>query len=216
MIRIILLRHGQTAWNAESGTERFRGRIDLPLDDVGRAQARAIADRLRSEPISVLYSSPLLRTRQTIAPLAEALQPAGVPLVRHDGLIDIDYGRFQGMTHSEAARVYPHDYALWRSAPGQVRFPEGESLVDVQSRLSALLDEIAAHHRDQSVVLMGHQIVNKVLICRLLGLDLDQIWRVEQGPAALNVFQEVDGAWHTVCLNDTCHLRSVMSPGVLS
>jgi broad specificity phosphatase PhoE len=203
MIRIILIRHGQTAWNAGAGEERFRGRIDLPLDDTGQAQARSLARRLGDEPIAALYASPLARTQQTIAPLAERL---GLEVEPHEGLLDINYGRFQGLTHAEAAETYPEQYALWRTAPSRVRFPDGEGLVDVQARLLMLLKELAAHYPGQTVGLAGHQIVNKVLICTLLGLDLDQIWRIAQEPACLNTFQRVDGAWHILCLNDICHL----------
>jgi broad specificity phosphatase PhoE len=204
--RIIVIRHGQTAWNAQRDgleEERFRGRTDLLLDETGQGQARAVAERLKSEPIDALYSSPLLRARQTIAPLAEQ---QGLAIEPHDGLIDINYGSFQGLTHGQAAATYPELAALWRTAPSRVRFPEGERLSDVQARLLALLDELAARHPGQTVVLVGHQIVNKVLACTLLGLSLDQIGLVQQDTAGLCVYEQVDGVWHTLALNDTCHL----------
>jgi broad specificity phosphatase PhoE len=209
--RLVLVRHGQTTWNAGAGEERFRGRTDLPLDETGLAQASAVAARLESEPIAAFYASPLTRARQTIAPLAEALD---LPVQRHDGLLDIDYGRFQGLSHAEAAEAYPDLYRLWRTAPGQVHFPGGESLADVQARLLTLLDELAIRHAGETVVLVGHQIVNKVLACMLLGLDgstgltgtLDQIWRIQQDTAGIDVFQKAGDVWRTLCLNDTCHL----------
>jgi len=200
---LVVIRHGQTAWNEGAGEERFRGRTDLPLDSTGQAQAHAVAERLRGEPIAALYTSPLLRARQTITLLADIL---GLPVQSRDGLLDIHYGRFQGLTHSEAAAAYPEQYALWRNTPGRVHLPEGESLADVQARLLALLDELSTCHPGQTVVLVGHQIVNKVLACTLLELDLDQIWRVRQDTAALNVFHQAGGVWHTLCLNDTCHV----------
>jgi broad specificity phosphatase PhoE len=201
--RILLMRHGQTAWNAGAGDERFRGRSELPLDDAGQHQASAIARRLGGEAVAALYASPLLRTRQTLAPLAGRL---GLPVQPHDGLLDIDYGRFQGLTHAQAASSYPHLYELWRTTPSQVHFPDGEGLADVQARLLSLLDQLAAHHRGQTVALAGHQIVNKTLVCTILGLDLDQIGRIRQDTASIDVFQQVDGRWHALRLNDTCHL----------
>jgi broad specificity phosphatase PhoE len=209
--RLILIRHGQTAWNASpslpgathAGKERFRGRTDLPLDDTGQAQAYALADRLEREPMEALYASPLLRTQQTIAPLADRL---GLPIEPEKGLLDINYGRFQGLTHSEAAAAHPELYSLWRTSPSQVRFPGGESLPDVQTRILALLQELPCRHPQGTVALAGHQIVNKVAVCTLLGLDLDQIWRVQQDPGSMNVFQQVGGVWHTLRLNDICHL----------
>jgi broad specificity phosphatase PhoE len=205
--RLVVIRHGQTAWNAGAGQERFRGRTDLPLDDAGRAQACAVAGRLQGEPVAALYTSPLLRARQTIKPLADAV---GLPIQDHNDLLDIHYGRFQGLTHAQAAAAHAELYGLWRTTPGQVRFPGGESLADVQARLLALLDELTARHRGQTVVLVGHQIVNKVLSCTLLDLELDQIWRVRQDTAGLNAFQQVNGAWQTLRLNDTCHLNGAI------
>jgi len=213
--QIILARHGQTGWNAGAGSERFRGRTDLPLDDTGLAQAQALAARLVADrqdlPVAALYSSPLLRARQTLAPLAAEL---GRPAQAHPGLLDIDYGRFQGLTHREAADLYPELYRLWRAAPSRVRFPGGESLADLQARVRALLGEVAARHPGQALVLVGHEIVNKVLVCTLLGLDLDQLWRIRQDPAGLDLFRQKgpgplgrDGEkWLVHCLNDTCHL----------
>lgn len=201
--RIILIRHGQTGWNAGAGEERFRGRTDLPLDDYGHTQVQAVAEWLSAEPVSALYSSPLLRARQTLALLADA---QGLPVQVHDGLIDIDYGAFQGLTHTEAQAAYPDLYRQWRTAPSQVRFPGGQSLTDVQERLQVLVAELVTRHPDQTVVLVGHEIVNKVLACTLLGLDLDHIWRIHQDTTGIDVFQQDGDAWTTLALNDTCHL----------
>jgi probable phosphoglycerate mutase len=202
--RLVLIRHGQTAWNAGAGEERFRGRTDLPLDDIGRTQARALAERLKTEPLAALYTSPLVRAQQTIQPLAGEL---GLKVLPHEGLLDINYGRFQGLTHAEAIATYPEQYAAWSTSPGKVRFPGGENLAEVQVRLLALLDELATCHPGQTIALVGHQVVNKVLVCTLLGLDLNSIPRIQQNTAGLNVFQKVNGTWHTLCLNDTCHLQ---------
>jgi probable phosphoglycerate mutase len=204
--RIILVRHGQTAWNAGAGEERFRGRTDLPLDCIGEAQAQAVANRLEHEPVDALYASPLLRTQQTAAPLAARLN---LPVQPHDGLLDINYGRFQGLTHTQAALTNPELYARWQSTPSHVQFSGGEGLGDVQARLLALLQEIATHHPGQSTVLVGHQIVNKVLVCTLLGLNLDQIWRIQQDTSSLDTFKKADEGWHTISLNDVCHLAGV-------
>jgi broad specificity phosphatase PhoE len=213
--RIILVRHGQTGWNAGAGagSERFRGRTDLPLNETGLAQAQALAGRFMADrqglPVVALYASPLLRAKQTLAPLATQL---GLPIQSHPGLLDINYGRFQGLTHTEAADLYPELYRRWRMTPGQVRFPEGEGLADVQARVQALVSEVAARHPGKGLVLVGHEIVNKVLVCTLLGLDLDQIWRIRQEPASLDLFQQGGGQWLVQRLNDTCHLVDDQDP----
>ena len=201
--RIILVRHGQTAWNAGAGVERFRGRTDLPLDEVGHDQARALARRLQNESVAAIYASPLQRACQTAAPLAERL---GLAVEPEERLRDVDYGLFQGLDRAEAAAAFPRQYRLWLDRPGQVRLPQGESLDDVRSRLMQLLDELADKHRGQTVLLAAHQVVNKVLACTLLGLDLDHIWHVGQDTAAINVFEQANGTWHILRLNDVWHL----------
>jgi len=201
--RILLIRHGQTAWNEGAGEERFRGRTDLPLDAAGFAQARALADKLKAEPIAALYASPLMRARQAVEPLADEL---GLPIRSHGGLLDINYGDFQGQTHREAAAAYPDLYALWRTAPSRVTFPGGEGLAAVQDRFIALLEEVAAEHPGQTVALVGHQVVNKVAVCTLLELGLDAFWRVQQDTCGTDVFQQAGGAWHTLLVNDSCGL----------
>jgi probable phosphoglycerate mutase len=206
--RLVLVRHGQTAWNQGAGEERFRGRTDLPLDSTGQAQAGALTNRLHQEPIAAIYASPLRRTSETAAPLASIL---GLAVEPSPGLLDIDYGQFQGMSQSEAAAAYPERYKLWLSRPSRVCFPDGESLGDVQARLQSLLDRITGAHPNETVVLAGHQIVNKVLACTLLGIDLDQIWRLRQDTASINVYQWAENGWHILRLNDTCHLASLAS-----
>mgnify|MGYP003780638445 CR=1 FL=1 len=131
---------------------------------------------------------------------------AGLQVVSHPGLLDIDYGRFQGLSHDEAASVYAETYRLWRTQPSEVTFPLGESLYQVQDRLQSLLSELAAPHAGETVVLAGHQVVNKVLACTLLGLDLDQIWRIDQATAGINVYQQAGSTWQVLRLNDTCHV----------
>jgi broad specificity phosphatase PhoE len=138
-------------------------------------------------------------------PLSTALAHS---IQTHEGLLDVDYGRFSGLTHSEAAETYPELYRLWRAAPGQVRFPDGESLGHLRDRLLSLLDQLAVHHQGQTVALVGHQIVNKVAVCSLLGLDLDHIWRIRQDTCGFDLFKHAGGDWHVLRLNDTCHLAS--------
>ncbi len=95
--RILLVRHGQTSWNLGAGQVRYRGQTDIPLDEVGHAQAHALADRLADEPIAGIYTSPLSRAVQTAQPTAEQ---HGLPVVPHPGLLDMHLGEWQGLTHT--------------------------------------------------------------------------------------------------------------------
>ncbi|HIP96967.1 MAG TPA: histidine phosphatase family protein, partial [Anaerolineae bacterium] len=205
MIKIILVRHGQTAWNAGAGNgERFRGRIDLPLNDVGVAQAQALADRLADEPIAAIYSSPLQRAHETAEIIA---QPHDLPVHALEGLTSMDYGDWQGRPVAEVAEVDPELYRLWREKPHRIRFPGGETLDDLRDRaMAALQDTLARHSDGETILVVTHQVVTRTLICALLGLSTARYWRIGQDTCCLNVFEYEDGLFATVQLNDTCHL----------
>ncbi len=201
---ILLVRHGQTEWNQ---VVRFRGRTDLDLNDVGQAQACALARRLEAWPIAAIYTSPLRRAHQTAEPLAQRL---GLPIRPAQGLMDMDYGHWQGRTPQEVAQAELEIYRRWLEAPQQVHIPGGESLPPVQQRVMSAVQEIVAQNPNGMVLLVGHQVVNKVLICTLLGLSLASFWRIEQDTACLNHFRHHDGLYDILLLNDTCHLAGLM------
>jgi len=202
MTCFLLVRHGQTAWNRP---ERFRGREDLPLNELGHRQAQAVAHRIAADwpEVATVYTSPLRRTVQTAEPIARALGMTPQPLA---GLLDLDYGAWQGLSHQEAAERYGELYIAWRLAPHTVQFPNGESLAHVRARVWPAVRELAERHAGQTVVLVGHQVVNKVLLCAVLGLDDAHFWQVEQATGCLNVFEYREGLFVLTLLNDTCHL----------
>jgi len=201
-VELVIVRHGRTEWNRDV---RFRGRMDLSLDQVGESQARAVAEAIRARwpHVAAVYSSPLLRARQTAEPIATAY---ATPAQVHPGLRDVDYGAWTGLTPSEAESRDPDLYRLWRTVPGQVRFPDGEMLGEVQGRLLQFLENIESAHSGQTIALVGHVVVNRVLLCTLLGLDLDAFWRIGQDNGAISLAHCEHGANAVLCLNDTCHL----------
>jgi probable phosphoglycerate mutase len=202
--RILLVRHGQTGWNEGAGQVRYRGQTDIPLDEVGHAQARALTIRLAQETIAGIYSSPLQRAVQTAQPTAEKL---GLPVIPHPGLLDMNLGQWQGLTHAEAAHRYPEIHRQWLKAPHTVTLPGGENLAAVLQRSRSAVTELITRHAGQTMLLVGHQVVNKVLVCWLLGLDNSHYWRLIQENACLNVFVHTDDVFQIVTVNDTCHLR---------
>jgi len=183
MTRFVLVRHGQTEWNR---VERFRGRADIPLNETGLAQAKALARRLASWAIAAVYTSPLQRTRETGKAIARQLGLEVEPL---EGLLDIDYGALQGLTPEEAEQRYPDIYRQWLREPHLVHFPQGESLAQLRERVLESLRELTESHQGETVVLVGHKIMNKVLLCAVLGLDNSHIWQIEQDEAAVNIFE---------------------------
>jgi len=200
MMRIILIRHGQTEWNR---IERFRGQLDVPLNNKGRRQADALAHRLVTQPIVAVYAGPLSRARDTALPIAEAL---GLPCHILDGFLDINYGSWAGLTPDEVAARDPQMLDRWYNSPHLAHPTGGESLEDVRGRAVAALHQVIAAHPEQTVVLVGHQVVNKVVLCAALELDNSHFWRIRQSNACLNILEHHDGVFDIVALNDTCHL----------
>ena len=203
MTRFILIRHGQTVWHSD-GVERAEGRAEMDLDEVGVRQARATAARLNPWEISAIYSSPLKRALSTASILGAR---RGLMAQPEPGLIDIDYGKWQGMTLREAQADDPILYNLWLKRPHQVTFPGGEGLADVRKRVISAVEALTPKHDGQTVVLVSHKVVIKVLLCHFLGLGDTHFWRFQQVFCAVNVV-EVDGGSAAVHLiNDACHLE---------
>lgn len=201
-MRVVLVRHGQTLWNREA---RFRGRADLPLDEVGLRQAEATGRYLKKHwPVSSVYASPLRRTMQTAEAIARV---QGLTACPWDGLVDIHFGAFQGLSAGEAEQRHPDLYRAWIDAPHTVHFPGGESLEIVRERVVATLNELALRHADQAIALVSHTVVNRVLLCVVLGWGNDRFWHMEQDTCAVNVFEMNDNAFRIVLLNSTCHLE---------
>jgi len=203
LTRFILVRHGQTEWNL---VERFRGRADLALDDTGRRQAEAAALRLKAEHAAAIYSSPLKRALQTADAIAKQLKLSVQPW---EGLIDIDFGSFQGLSSEEASKKDSKLFTMWVEQPHLVHFPEGESLDIVRQRVLAAVDGLASKHVDQTVILVSHTVVCRVLMCAMLGLNNSHFWQVRQDVNAINIFELRDGAPLVISVNDTCHLKTL-------
>jgi len=205
LTRIIVIRHGQTAWNEGEG-ERFRGRANLDLDEKGIRQARATAARVVQREIAAIYSSPLKRALSTASILAEPLKLQVQPL---DDLIDINYGRWQGLSLKEAAADDNRLYELWLKSPHLVTFPQGESLEQVQKRVVSAVQSLMPQHFGQTIILVSHKVVCKVLFCSLLGLDTSHFWQLQQDPCAINWVEMGENALAIVSLNDNCHLKEL-------
>ena len=203
MSKVYLVRHGQTAWNVG---EIFRGRADIPLDEIGRQEVHLAGEALKNEILHAVYSSPLSRSMETAENIAKFHSLSVTPL---DAIIDISYGEWEGSGNQEIKNKYPELYALWVNEPHKVQFPGGESLDEVRSRTIEALDELTAKHKDENFVLVAHRVPNKVICCSLLGLDNSHFWRIQQDTASTNLFTYRNGQWIISFLNDTSYLRSL-------
>jgi probable phosphoglycerate mutase len=204
MTKILLTRHGHV-----EGIEpkRFRGRVPLDLTARGRAGAAAVAERIAGawRP-SLIYTSPMGRCIETASAIAKA---CGIAVTTCDDLLDIDCGAWQFTTYQDAERQDPALFAAWFSTPHLVRFPGGESLQDLAARVTNALRMVLANHPDDTVVLVGHDSVNRALLLALLDLPLSAYWRIAQEPCCLN---EIDVTGATICIrriNETRHLDAL-------
>ena len=199
MLEIILVRHGETEWNVE---EVFRGRIDIELNETGLKQAELLAKYLRDMKIDALYSSPLKRALKTAEAIA-SYHKLDVQIAL--GLIDFDYGEWQGLPHQEVRNRYRELYAKWLKYPHQVKMVTGERLDEVRKRAMGVVEGVIAKH-EGSVVLVSHRVVNKVLICALLGLDNSHFWNIRQDTCGITNFTYEDERFILTKHNDTSYL----------
>ncbi len=202
MTQIIRVRHGQPEWNRR---ERCRGRADVPLNETGLEQAQATARRIAelAKP-SAIYSSPLTRAVKT----AEAIgQQFDLPVKIHLGLADIDYGEWQGLTPEEARKRWPEEVEEWYHTPERARIPGGETLDELRFRAMRTVIELGERHAGESLVLVGHTVINRVILLGVLGLGNERFWKLRQEPCAINIFEMEGDDFTLVTMNDICHLN---------
>jgi broad specificity phosphatase PhoE len=203
MVKVLLVRHGETDWNRR---EVFRGRIDVELNQNGREQAKALAEATREYQLDAIYSSPLSRSLETAETVAGI---HGLNVKIADGFIDFHYGDWQGLEHQEVKERFPELYLEWHESPHLVEIPGGESLDDASERSLEELKGIAAEHEDQTILIASHRVINKVLLCAVMGLDNSHFWDIRQSNCCLNIFDFSEDKCIIVLLNDTCHLKQI-------
>jgi phosphoserine phosphatase len=202
MTRFILVRHGQTEWNR---VERFRGRADVPLNDTGIAQAETTGRRVATEwTPGAIYSSPLARSVKTAEAIAKHFN---LQVQIHAGLADIDYGEWQGLTPEEARQRWQEQIDAWYNQPQEAHIPGGESLDDLRDRGMQMVKELAVQHTGETIVMVGHTVINRIILLGVLGLGNHRFWHIRQDTCAINVFEDNEDDFILVSLNDTCHLH---------
>ncbi len=199
-MELLLVRHGQTAWNAG---EIFRGRVNVELDDVGRRQAELLGDYLARPAIDAVYSSPLKRSLDTAMSIAAR---HNVPVKVSHGLADMSFGRWEGVQLEEVKRLYPADYAVWSEHPAEWKVPGAETLQAVSLRAIAVAEEVAARHSGRAV-LVTHRVVVKLLTLALLGLDESSFWNIVVDTCGLTTFRIENGRHVLIRHNDTGFLQ---------
>lgn len=197
----ILVRHGHV-----EGIDppRFRGRAELALTELGEHQAAALRDRIAREwsPVAV-YASPLGRCMDTGTIIGRARDLAPQPM---EGFLDIDYGQWQGLTHEEVHVRWPEAWARWRNMPQTAEIPGGETLQELAARSVRALHDVLNRHRGETVVVVAHDSVNRVVLLHALDLPLQRYRSILQVPCALNVLRFTDRRFTIGTINETGHL----------
>lgn len=203
MTTLLLVRHGHT----DAAGKRLTGRAPgVHLNELGRRQAERLVERLEGVRIDAIVSSPLERCRETAAPLAKARGRA-VDVVR--AWIEVGYGEWTGRSISQLRRT-----KLWRRvmfAPSNVRFPGGESLLEVQGRAVDATLDIAARHARGTVVVVSHADVIRLLVAHVAGMHADHLQRLSIDTASITAVSISDGVPRLLTVNDTDDLGVLRS-----
>lgn len=205
--RLILVRHGVTDWNREG---RWQGRLDPPLSDDGRREARMLAARLAADPAlrpARILSSTLGRAAETAEAIGVALGLAVEPEPR---LMEIGAGEWEGRTHAELEAIDAERYRAWRSQASDIRPPGGEALEDAVGRVRQLLAEVAGGPGPWPTMLVSHGGILRVLANLLFELPGRWMWNLDVDNASVSTATRVgSGRWRLDRWNDTLHLFGV-------
>jgi probable phosphoglycerate mutase len=202
--RLCIVRHGETAWNAE---HRVQGQVDAPLNELGHAQARAVAAALAGERFDAAYASDLSRARMTAEPAARRL---GLAPVLDAGLRERHYGMFETLTYAEVRERYPADYARFAARDPDYDFRTGEALRAFYARSIECIASIAQRHAGRDVLVFTHGGVLEMIYRHAKGLDLSSERDFRLPNAAINRVEVESSRWRVTCWADCAHLGAVL------
>jgi len=205
---LILVRHGETTWNAES---RVQGQMDSPLSELGIAQARYVAKCLESEAIAAVYSSDLSRAADTARIIAE---PHGLGVIPSRKLREADYGDWTGCTMDEVRARWPEEYRRHVHSPHTARIPGGESSVELMERSFAFAREAAERHYRESFLIVGHGGSVRGILCGILGC-LERFWGFKLNNGGISAVEWKPTGPRILGINDVSHLRGLGVTGSL-
>ncbi|MEU9147433.1 bifunctional RNase H/acid phosphatase [Streptomyces sp. NPDC048349] len=201
----VLLRHGETALTPQ---KRFSGSggSDPELSPAGRRQASAVAEALAARgTVQTVITSPLRRCRETAQVVADRL---GLPVAVEEGLREVDFGAWEGLTFAEVRERFPDDLQAWLDSPRAAPTGGGESFTVATRRISATRDRLLAEHAGRTALLVTHVTPVKILVRLALGAPPESLFRMELSAASLSaVAYYADGNASVRLLNDTSHLR---------
>jgi alpha-ribazole phosphatase len=206
-MRLLLIRHGETDWNAAS---RFQGQYNVPLNPRGRQQAAALAERLVGETIQALYASDLQRAWETAQPIAAG---AGLAATREPRCREMSFGDWEGLTYGDIERRNPDALRAWQADPSRFPPPQGETLTQVVNRVREAYGDLLRRHAAHTVALVAHGGPLRLLLCLALGLPHRRHWQWRLDPGSLSELYVDDQGAVLMRLNDTHHLDAASHDG---
>ena len=206
-LRVFVVRHGETAYSRE---RRFAGSRDIPLSETGIAQCEAVAQRLAATVPAAVYASPLERARASAEIIAK---PHHLAVTVEAAFSEMAFGPWEGLTRDEVEARFPGAYRTWRSVPHELRLDGVETLMDVAGRVGRGLEELRDGRAGQTLVLVTHAIVARLLVLDALGLGPDRLWSVDASPGGISEI-EYEPGWATIHrMNTLSHLPASWGPG---
>lgn len=203
---ILLIRHGETAWNA---ARRLQGHIDIALNDTGLQQARALGQALAGAPLAAVLASDLQRARQTAQAVADL---HGLPVQQDAQLRERCYGAFEGLLYSEIAARYPHEYAQWQARQIDAVMPSGErqaeSFRQFYQRTNAAIAHWARQYDGQTIAIVAHGGVLECAYRAAVGMSLESPRDFAVKNASVNRFSYADGSLHLLHWGNVEHLAA--------
>ena len=201
MVRVILVRHGQTEWNR---LHQIQGsNSDTSLNKTGRQQVESLALRLKKEPIQAIYSSPLERARDTAQAIARYHR---LEINPEPDLREFDLGELEGTRIEDLNQSYRELLLITREGETLPRVPGGESLKEVQQRAWNAVQRIVSRHNEGTIVIVSHYFALLTIICRGLNLPLLEMSRLRLDAASMSILTFNGQFSRLLLLNDTCHI----------
>lgn len=201
MTKVILVRHGQTQWNLEM---KYQGHCDIALTEKGMEQARLAAGRLAGEDISAIYASDLSRALRTAECIGEKhnLSVTAIPELR-----EMNFGEWEGLTFEGMNSLVKDERSTLFSHPDEVIIPGGETFREVKERAMKALTKLVAQHPDQTIVVVSHGATIRTILCAVLNIHLNHLWKIKQDNTAINMLEFYDENIMVSLVNDVHHLN---------
>lgn len=201
MLKMILVRHGQTEWNLLG---KYQGQSDTALSEKGRRQAELLAKNFPVDHVDAVYASDLKRAFETGEKIAGRF---GCPIIPEKGLREFHFGEWEGHTYEEIVKKWPEEAANFFGAPEKLQTPGGETFSILQERAMKTINRIREINEGKIVCVAAHGAIIKTILASLMHIPLHYLWAIRQDNTAVNILRFDDDYVSIELINSTEHLR---------